>query len=43
MINDTIPSNRLDNLERYKAGLLKKTKLTKNENDSFIKALGLAG
>ena len=40
IINDTIPSYRLDNLpERYNESLLKKTMLTMKENNSIMKKL----
>ena len=40
IINDTIPSYRLDNLpERYNHSLLKKTDLTMKENNSVMKKL----
>ena len=42
IINDTIPSYKIDNLpERYNESLLKKTKLTLKENNSVMKKLGL--
>ena len=42
IINDTIPSYRLDNLpERYNESLLKKTVLTMKENDNVMKKLNL--
>ena len=42
IINDTIPSYRLDNLpERYNESLLKKTNLTLTENNSVMKKLRL--
>ena len=42
IINDTIPSYRLDNLpERYNESLLKKTDLTLKENNSVMKKLNL--
>ena len=42
IINDTIPSYRLDNLpERYNESLLKKTELTMKENNTVMKKLGL--
>ena len=42
IINDTIPSYRLDNLkERYNESLLKKTELTMKENDIVMKKLNL--
>ena len=38
IINDTIPSYRLDNLpERYNESLLKKTELTRKENNTVMK------
>ena len=40
IINDTIPSYKIDNLkERYNEALLKKTELTLKENDNVIKKL----
>ena len=43
IINDTVPSYRLDNLkERYSQALLKKTELSLKENDSVIKKLNLS-
>ena len=40
VINDTVPSYRLDNLpEKYNEALLKKTDLTKKENDNVMKKL----
>ena len=40
IINDTIPSYRLDNLkERYNESLLKKTELTMKENKDVMKKL----
>ena len=40
IINDTIPSYKIDNLkERYNEALLKKTELTLRENDNVIKKL----
>ena len=43
IINDTIPSYRLDNLpERYNESLLKKTELTKKENNSVMKKLNIS-
>ena len=40
IINETIPSYRLDNLkERYNESLLKKTELTMKENDNVMKKL----
>ena len=42
IINDTIPSYRLDNLnERYNESLLKKTELTMKENNVVMKKLNL--
>ena len=42
IINDTIPSYRIDNLkERYNESLLKKTELTMKENNSVMKKLRL--
>ena len=42
IINDTIPSYRLDNLpERYNESLLKKTELTMKENKDVLKKLRL--
>ena len=42
IINDTIPSYRLDNLkERYNEALLKKTELTLKENNTVMKKLNL--
>ena len=42
IINDTIPSYRLDNLkERYNESLLKKTDLTMKENNSVMKKLNV--
>ena len=42
IVTDTIPSYRLDNLpERYNESLLKKTELTKKENDNVMKKLNL--
>ena len=42
IINDTIPSYKIDNLkERYNESLLKKTDLTLKENNSVIKKLNL--
>ena len=42
IINDTIPSYRLDNLkERYNESLLKKTELTMEENNAVMKKLNL--
>ena len=43
VINDTIPSYRLDNLpERYNENLLKKSQLTMEENDNVIKKLNIS-
>ena len=43
IINDTIPSYRLDNLpERYNESLLKTTVLTMKENDNVMKKLNLS-
>ena len=40
IINDTIPSYRIDNLkERYNESLLKKTELTMKENDNVMKKI----
>ena len=42
IINDTIPSYKIDNLpERYNESLLKKTDLTMKENKDFMKILNL--
>ena len=42
IINDTIPSYKIDNLiERYNESLLKKTELTMKENNSVIKKLNI--
>ena len=42
IINDTLPSYKIDNLkERYNESLLKKTELTMKENNSVIKKLNL--
>ena len=42
ILNDTIPSYRIDNLkERYNESLLKKTELTYKENKDVLKALNL--
>ena len=42
IINDTLPSYRLDNLkERYNESLLKKTELTLKENNTVMKKLNL--
>ena len=42
ILNDTIPSYRIDNLkERYNESLLKKTELTFKENKDVMKALNL--
>ena len=43
IINDTIPSYKIDNLrERYNESLLKKTDLTMKENDNLMKKLNLS-
>ena len=43
IINDTIPSYKIDNLsERYNESLLKKTNLTMKENDNVMKKLNLS-
>ena len=43
IINDTIPSYKIDNLsERYIESLLKKTNLTMKENNSVMKKLNLS-
>ena len=43
IINDTIPSYKIDNLiERYNESLLKKTELTMKENDSVMKKLNIS-
>ena len=43
IINDTIPSCRLDNLpERYNESLLKKTDLTLKQNNTVMKKLNLS-
>ena len=43
IINDTIPSYKIDNLsERYNESLLKKTNLTMKENNSVMKKLNLS-
>ena len=43
IINDTIPSYKIDNLsERYNESLLKKTILTRKENNSVMKKLNLS-
>ena len=43
IINDTIPSYKIDNLkERYNESLLKKTELTLKENDNVMKKLNLS-
>ena len=40
VINDTIPSYKIDNLkERYNESLLKKTELSMKENDNVMKKL----
>ena len=42
IINDTIPSYRLDNLpERYNESLLKKTDLTLKESNTVMKKLNI--
>ena len=42
VINDTIPSYRIDNLkERYNESLLKKTALTLKENKEVMKTLNI--
>ena len=42
IINDTIPSYKIDNLpERYNESLLKKTELTLKENDNVMKKLSI--
>ena len=42
IINDTIPSYKIDNLiERYNESLLKKTELTTKENNSVMKKLNI--
>ena len=42
IINDTVPSYRLDNLpERYNESLLKKTDLTMKENDNVMKKINI--
>ena len=42
IINDTIPSYKIDNLKgRYNEALLKKTELTLKENDNVMKKLNL--
>ena len=43
IVNDTIPSYKIDNLkERYNESLLKKTDLTMKENDNIMKKLNLS-
>ena len=43
IINDTIPSYKIDNLkERYNESLLKKTELTMTENNAVMKKLNLS-
>ena len=43
IVNDTIPSYKIDNLiERYNESLLKKTELTMKENNSVMKKLNIA-
>ena len=42
LVIDTIPSYRLDNLpERYNEALLKKTELSRKENNSVMKKLNI--
>ena len=42
IINDTIPSYKIDNLkERYNESLLKKTELSMKENKAVMKKLNL--
>ena len=42
IINDTIPSYKIDNLpERYNESLLKKTELTMTENSSVMKKINI--
>ena len=42
IINDTIPSYKIDNLkERYNESLLKKTELTMKENKDVMKKLSI--
>ena len=42
IINDTIPSYKIDNIkERYNESLLKKTELTMKENDNVMKKLNI--
>ena len=42
IVNDTIPSYKIDNLpERYNESLLKKTNLTMKENNGVMKVLNL--
>ena len=42
IVNDTIPSCKIDNLkERYNQSLLKKTELTMKENKTVMKELNL--
>ena len=42
IINDTIPAYKINNLsERYNESLLKKTELTKKENDNVMKKLNI--
>ena len=42
IINDTIPTYKIDNLkERYNGSLFKKTELTLKENDAVMKKLNL--
>ena len=43
IVNDTIPSYKIDNLkERYNESLLKKTDLTMKENDNVMKKINLS-
>ena len=43
IINDTIPSYKIDNLsERYNESLLKETELTMKENNNVMKKLKIA-
>ena len=43
IINDTIPSYKIDNLkERYNESILKKTELSLKENDNVMKKLNLS-
>ena len=42
IINDTVPSYHIDNLqERYNEALLKKTNLARKEEDSIVKKMNL--